>query len=83
MENVLGEILSGFRFSYKKNFKKQTGSWMQTYGTGGNLEAVGIGLHHSTCHIVFLNINYSKTQQSRLKYEIKYDLYKIAQRTKT
>jgi len=37
MENVLGEILSGFRFSYKKNFKKQTGSWMQTYGTGGNL----------------------------------------------
>jgi len=35
-------------------------------------------VHHSACHVIFYS--YSKTHKSRLKYEIKYGLYKIAQK---
>jgi len=38
-------------------------------------------IHHSSCYIVFY-IHQNKTHKSRLKCEIKYDLYKIAQKIK-
>ena len=44
--------------------------WTQNYDPGRN------PVNHSPCHMV--SINYKKTRKPQLKYEIKYDLHKIA-----
>ena len=35
-------------------------------------------IHHSPCYRYIFFYNYNKTHKSRLKYELEYDLYKIA-----